>query len=216
MAELEDPYKVLGVARDAVETDIKKAYHRLAMKYHPDRNLGDREAEEQFKAAAAAYAVLSNPVKRWEYDQHGIIGRHRVAETPQTTEQSSTSIHGNGGSSSRKKRVMTIDDYVAEVNTLILKNKISHAINNYREALANSELSADKTIIQKLMAMKYGILNYYTRRIEQCVANNLRDDAASMYAKAQNFAGKDRDPCVLYTLEQMQGKLLEKTTRITI
>lgn len=210
MNKLNDPYTVLGVARDANLEVIKKAYHRLARENHPDRNQGLAEAEQRFKEAAAAYAVLSNPVKRWEYDQHGIIGRHMVAETPQTTEQGNAFIYEHTENSSRKKRVMTIDDYVDAVKEFILKDKISNAINFYELALADFKPPADKTVSEKLRAMKYGILQCYTHRIEQCVAKELRIDAAFMYAKAQNFAGKDRDPCVLYILEQMQTNLFKK------
>ncbi|MFM8586480.1 MAG: molecular chaperone DnaJ [Gammaproteobacteria bacterium] len=69
-----DYYKVLDVQRNASEADIKKAYRRLAMKYHPDRNPGDKEAEESFKEAKEAYEVLSDEQKRAIYDQHGHDG----------------------------------------------------------------------------------------------------------------------------------------------
>ena len=69
-----DYYKVLDVPRNASEADIKKAYRRLAMKYHPDRNPGDKEAEESFKEAKEAYEVLTDEQKRAIYDQHGHDG----------------------------------------------------------------------------------------------------------------------------------------------
>ena len=69
-----DFYEVLGVARDASEADIKKAYRRLAMKFHPDRNPDNPEAEAQFKEAKAAYEVLSNAEKRATYDRFGHEG----------------------------------------------------------------------------------------------------------------------------------------------
>jgi molecular chaperone DnaJ len=69
-----DYYKVLDVARNASEADIKKSYRRLAMKYHPDRNPGDREAEENFKEAKEAYEVLTDAQKRAIYDPHGHEG----------------------------------------------------------------------------------------------------------------------------------------------
>jgi molecular chaperone DnaJ len=69
-----DYYKVLDVPRNAAEADIKKAYRRLAMKYHPDRNPGDKSAEEKFKEAKEAYEVLSDAGKRGVYDQHGHAG----------------------------------------------------------------------------------------------------------------------------------------------
>lgn len=69
-----DYYEILGVSRDAAETEIKKAYRQLALKYHPDKNPGNKEAEEKFKEAAEAYDVLSNPEKRKKYDQYGHAG----------------------------------------------------------------------------------------------------------------------------------------------
>lgn len=69
-----DYYEVLGVARNASEADIKKAFKRLAMKYHPDRNPGDKRSEEQFKEAKLAYDVLSDAKKRSAYDQFGHAG----------------------------------------------------------------------------------------------------------------------------------------------
>ena len=66
-----DFYEILGVSRDADGSAIKSAYRKLAMKYHPDRNPGDAEAETQFKAVAAAYEVLKDPQKRAAYDQYG-------------------------------------------------------------------------------------------------------------------------------------------------
>lgn len=69
-----DYYEVLGVSKDANQTEIKKSYRKVAMKYHPDRNPGDKEAEEKFKEAAEAYEVLSNPDKRAQYDRFGHAG----------------------------------------------------------------------------------------------------------------------------------------------
>ncbi|HID97331.1 MAG TPA: molecular chaperone DnaJ [Thermodesulfobacteriaceae bacterium] len=69
-----DYYEVLGVSSQASSAEIKKAYRKLALKYHPDRNPGDKEAEEMFKEAAEAYDVLRDPQKRQAYDLHGMAG----------------------------------------------------------------------------------------------------------------------------------------------
>lgn len=66
-----DYYEVLGVDRNADEATLKKAYRKLAKKYHPDTNPGDAEAEKKFKEASEAYAVLSDSEKRAQYDQFG-------------------------------------------------------------------------------------------------------------------------------------------------
>ena len=71
MAAKRDYYEVLGVSRGASESEVKKAYRRLAKKYHPDTNPGDAHAERMFKEATEAYEVLSNPEKRKMYDQFG-------------------------------------------------------------------------------------------------------------------------------------------------
>ena len=69
-----DYYEVLGIDKNATEDQIKKAYRTIAIKYHPDRNPGDKEAEEKFKEAAEAYDVLHDPQKRQQYDQFGFNG----------------------------------------------------------------------------------------------------------------------------------------------
>jgi len=72
--EDKDYYKILGVSRDAAEEEIKKSYRKIAMLHHPDRNPGNREAEEKFKLASEAYEVLRDPEKREIYDRYGIEG----------------------------------------------------------------------------------------------------------------------------------------------
>lgn len=67
----QDYYKVLGVAREADQDTIKKAYRKLAMQFHPDKNPGNKEAEDKFKEAATAYEILGNPEKRAQYDRFG-------------------------------------------------------------------------------------------------------------------------------------------------
>ena len=74
MAEKRDYYEVLGVPKTATDAEIKAAYKKMAIKYHPDRNPGNKEAEEKFKEAAEAYDVLRDKDKRARYDQFGFAG----------------------------------------------------------------------------------------------------------------------------------------------
>src|SRR4030081_1447204 len=74
-----DFYLTLGVERDASDDDIKKAYRKLAMAYHPDRNGGSKEAEEKFKEITEAYDVLREPNKRAVFDRYGEAGLQRGA-----------------------------------------------------------------------------------------------------------------------------------------
>ena len=74
MANKRDYYEILGVERNATETEIKKAYRKVAIKFHPDKNPDNKEAEEKFKEAAEAYEVLRDSQKRQIYDQYGHQG----------------------------------------------------------------------------------------------------------------------------------------------
>jgi molecular chaperone DnaJ len=84
MSAVRDYYEILGVDRTADAEEIKRAYRRLAMKYHPDRNPNDPQAEAKFKEAAEAYEVLSDPQKRSIYDQYGREGLKSAAGGPAT------------------------------------------------------------------------------------------------------------------------------------
>src|ERR671912_2075434 len=77
-----DYYETLGVAKGAGAEEIKKAYRKVAMQYHPDRNPGDKVAEEKFKEAAEAYEILSDPDKRATYDRYGHEGLRRGGQSP--------------------------------------------------------------------------------------------------------------------------------------
>ncbi len=74
MADKRDYYEVLGLSKGASESDIKNAFRKMAMKYHPDRNPNDKEAEEKFKEVNEAYAILSDPEKKEKYDRFGFAG----------------------------------------------------------------------------------------------------------------------------------------------
>lgn len=77
-----DYYKVLGISKEASEKEIKKAYRELALKYHPDHNSGDGEAEEKFKQINEAYSVLSDPQKKESYDRFGVRERRVSSVNP--------------------------------------------------------------------------------------------------------------------------------------
>jgi molecular chaperone DnaJ len=66
-----DYYDILGLSKSASDNEIKSSYRKLAMKYHPDRNPGDRKAEEKFKEISESYEILKDPQKRSAYDQYG-------------------------------------------------------------------------------------------------------------------------------------------------
>ena len=71
--EYKDYYKILGVEKTATQDEIKKAYRKLAMKHHPDRNAGKKSSEEKFKEITEANEVLSDPEKRKKYDKLGLV-----------------------------------------------------------------------------------------------------------------------------------------------
>src|SRR6185437_562977 len=79
----QDYYELLGVPRKAAQKDIRQAYRKLARKYHPDLNPGDKSAEEKFKQVQEAYDVLSDAKKRQMYDQFGFEGERRAAAPPE-------------------------------------------------------------------------------------------------------------------------------------
>ena len=79
MASKHDYYDTLGVARGASEDDIRKAYRKLARKYHPDLNPGDKAAEERFKTVQEAYDILSDSKKRQMYDQYGFYSENGIS-----------------------------------------------------------------------------------------------------------------------------------------
>src|SRR5260370_9990772 len=90
-----DYYEVLGVTREADDEEIKRAYRRLAMEHHPDRNVGDPESEQKFKEAAEAYEVLRDPEKRQRYDRYGHAGLEGLGVPHFDTAQSVFDVFGD-------------------------------------------------------------------------------------------------------------------------
>jgi molecular chaperone DnaJ len=95
MSSKRDYYEVLGVRKDADAEEIKKAYRKLAMQYHPDRNVGDDEAEAKFKEAAEAYDVLHDPAKRQRYDRYGHAGLQDLGGPTFTNAESVFDLFGD-------------------------------------------------------------------------------------------------------------------------
>jgi molecular chaperone DnaJ len=95
MAAKRDYYEVLGVSRNADAEELKKAFRRLALKYHPDRNAGDPEAAEKFKEITEAYDVLSDPEKRQRYDRYGHAGLEGVRMPDFSNPQSAFDLFGD-------------------------------------------------------------------------------------------------------------------------
>ena len=112
-----DYYEILGVSKTASQDDIKKAYRKLAMKYHPDKNPDDKVSEEKFKAVAEAYSVLGDPDKRKKYDNLGFYyndsgtgaGHGASGGFSDIFEQ----VFGSGGRSGRgRRRTSDYDFYI--------------------------------------------------------------------------------------------------------
>ena len=100
---MRDYYEILGVSKSASESDIKKAYRKLALKYHPDRNPGDNEAETKFKEAAEAYEVLSDSDKRSRYDRFGHSGVDGAGESDPRAAGDEARLHDPSGDRSRER-----------------------------------------------------------------------------------------------------------------
>ena len=93
-AALDDSYKVLGVARDATADEIRRAYRKLAKAHHPDLNPGNAKAEDSFKAASAANEILSDPVKRGQFDRGEIDAGGQEQARPSPYQQYAASDSG--------------------------------------------------------------------------------------------------------------------------
>src|SRR5574344_242266 len=95
---MEDLYETLGVSKTATQEEIKKAYRNLAFKYHPDRNPGDKAAEEKFKQINAAYSVLGDETKRRQYDSYGSADDYQSAQNYGGSQNTYGQSYGGYGS----------------------------------------------------------------------------------------------------------------------
>lgn len=131
---MKDYYKILGVITNSTQSEIKKAYRALAVKYHPDKNNGDSLSEERFKAIAEAYIVLSDMVQRDAYDY---AKRYKVNPdgTPQTTpvtflglfKKIKTQIFNAGGQVNQETLFKVMDDILSDENiTLLIREDDTH------------------------------------------------------------------------------------------
>ena len=123
---MKDFYSVLGVDRDASEKEIKSAYRKLALKYHPDKNPNDPEAEAKFKEVSEAYGVLSNLEKKRDYDTYGTAGRSNFDSSPEDIFRNFSDFFGGFGSHgfSRADRETKGESFVfdLEINMLEVLN----------------------------------------------------------------------------------------------
>ena len=120
-----DYYEILGVPRTAGDADLKKAYRQLAMQFHPDRNPGDKQAEDRFKEASEAYAVLSDPDKRAHYDRFGTVAGMGGVDFGQGfgtlfEDIFESFFSGGGGGRGRRTRAMRGEDLQYELKITLL------------------------------------------------------------------------------------------------
>lgn len=130
-----DYYEVLGVDKNASADEIKKAYRKKAIQYHPDKNPGNKEAEDKFKEAAEAYDVLSNPDKRARYDQFGHAGMGGAA--------------GNGGPFGGFSGGMSMDDIFSMFGDILVVTAEDLEVSEDLVAVAviNKDIIAAQTFV---------------------------------------------------------------------
>lgn len=145
---MEDLYEVLGVTKTASQSEIKSAYRKLAVKYHPDKNPGDKAAEEKFKKITAAYDVLSDETKRRQYDSYGSTGSYSSSSNP----------YGSWGRQGSWQQQWNRGGFGAET-----QDDFNDAFNqwfNYSRYSQSSDRSYDRT------SQNQGTYSFYTQRAE--------------------------------------------------
>ena len=140
MADKRDYYEILGVDRNADDATLKRAYRKLAKKYHPDTNPGDKDAEAKFKEASEAYAVLSDPDKRRQYDQFG----HSAFE------------NGAGGAGGFDFSGMDMSDIFGDIGDIIVKLYSLYSLLS-SEKSEYSQNSVKKVNIRKIRVKKVNV-----------------------------------------------------------
>lgn len=137
MSENKDYYKILGVSKDADEKEIKKNYRKLSLKYHPDRNPNDKEAEEKFKEVAEAYRVLSDKELRQRYDTYGTIDGNFGSGgiNPQDIYEEFARRHGFGGFDNDDSFFGGQKEYSGTDKLLSIRVTLSEIYNNAQKTL---------------------------------------------------------------------------------
>jgi molecular chaperone DnaJ len=122
-------YEILGLTKKATTEDIKKAYRKLAMEYHPDKTNGDKDKEELFKEISNAYKILTDPIKRKDYDMFGIVDENDLAYESMNdifANLFSTVTQAPGGFRSS----MNFEDIMGEINNMNCEVHVMHNMDN--------------------------------------------------------------------------------------
>ena len=158
---MKDPYKILGISRWEPLESAKREYRKLAIKYHPDKNPGDKEAEEKFKEVAEAYSILSDPDKKKMYDKYGCINVEEVTvdDMMDTFKETAKSYSKTAGAYIKKKVKEFGEDADAMVDAMSgvsPKKKGVYVYNNpYKPGFFDDNLAVIDEVCPKCNGTKY-------------------------------------------------------------